>query len=469
MYRRLLLVGFTLCLSGCVSSQKYSRPGVPVPNTWPGQATQQTPTAPELAAAEILWRDFFTDRKLQGVIDLALHNNRDLRMAALHVEKVQAAYRIQRAQQYPTVTASVSGDLYRIPENMMFAGMTIPRAVTMQQYTANLGAASWELDLFGRVRSLKEQALQQYLATQHARSATQIALVGVVASSYLTLAADHENLRLAEATLENQQATYELMLRRRDAGIGSDLELRQAQSQVDTARTEVARYRGQIELSKNALDLLAGAPVPADLLPAGLDAAEGLRDLVPGLPSELLLQRPDILMAEHRLKGAYANIGAARAAYFPRIALTAGTGFLSSDLSDLFKSGSQTWNFAPQAAIPIFDMGTRKANVKVAQVDRDLAIAEYEKSIQTAFREVSDALSLRSQLAEQQAAQEALLQTLGESYRLSEARYQAGIDSYLSVLVAQQSLYNAQQAMVGLRIAHLNNRVTLYKVLGGGA
>jgi len=414
------------------------------------------------------WQEFFTDQRLQSVIELALANNRDLRTAALNVEKLQAQYRIQRAEQFPTVSASATGDLYRLP-NMELDWFTIPQAVTVQQYTVNLGAASWELDLFGRVRSLKSAALERFLATEQARSATQITLVAAVANSYLTLAADRENLHLSQETLDAQQASYELILRTRDLGIASDLELRQAQSQVEVARVDIARFTDLVAQDENALNLLVGSPVSASLLPSELGSDRALKDIAPGLPSEVLLRRPDIFMAEHQLKATYANIGAARAAYFPQITLTGGGGLLSSDLGDLFKYGARTWNFAPQVVWPIFDAGTRKANFAVAQVDRDIAIAEYEKAIQSAFREVSDSLTLRTRLMEQQNAQQSLVNTLEETYRLSEARYKRGIDSYLSVLVAQRSLYAAEQVLVSLRLARLSNLVTLYKVLGGGA
>jgi multidrug efflux system outer membrane protein len=413
----------------------------------------------------VKWQEFFTDSRLQSVIELALTNNRDLRMAALNIERVQAMYRIQSAQQFPTVNAGGEGQVYRLPEKMSTTG----QAQRVGQITVGLTNASWELDLFGRVRSLKSQALEQYLATEQARSATQIALVAAIANSYLALAADRDNLRLSQETLNAQQASYELIRGTRDAGIASDLDLRQAQSQVEAARVEIARYTGQVALDENALNLLVGAPVPASLLPGELGSDRALKDIAAGLPSEVLLRRPDILMAEHQLKAAYANIGAARAAFFPRIALTAGAGLMSGDLADLFRLGATTWSFAPQVVLPIFDAGARKANYKVAQVDRDLAIAEYEKAIQSAFREVSDSLSLRTRLMEQQNAQQELLKTLEETYRLSDARYKAGIDSYLSVLVAQRSLYGAQQGLVSLRMARLSNLVTLYKVLGGGA
>lgn len=464
MYRKFLLLGMAACLCGCVRPAAYHRPAPPVPTAWPQSAASQAggPAAPEAAAVK--WQEFFTDRGLQSVIELALSNNRDLRMAALNVEKVQALYRIQRAQQYPGVNVAAEREFYRLPERMSPTG----ESRTVEQHV-NLGSASWELDLFGRVRSLKSRALEQYLATEEARTAAQIALVAAVANTYLAMGADRDNLRLAQETLDAQQASYELILRTRDAGMASDLDLRQAQSQVEAARVDIARYTGQVALDENALNLLVGTPVAANLLPSELGSDAALKDIAAGLPSEVLLRRPDILMAEHQLKAAYANIGAARAAFFPRISLTAGAGFMSGDLTDLYKFGNRTWSFAPQAILPIFDAGARKANLKVAQADRDMAIAEYEKAIQTAFREVSDSLTLRARLREQQNAQQALVDTLEATYRLSDARYKAGIDSYLSVLVAQRSLYGAQQALLGLRMARMGNLVTLYKVLGGGA
>ena len=464
MCRKLLLVGITACLCGCMRPGAYQRPVPPVPKAWPESAAGQpgAPEAPE--AASVKWQEFFTDPRIQSVIELALANNRDLRMAALNVEKVQALYQIQSAQRNPTVVTTLSGEGYRVPANMS----SNDKAYTVSQYIASPASVSWELDLFGRVRSLKTAALEQYLATEQARSAARISLIGAVAGSYLALAADRDNLRLAQETLKTQQAFYELILRTREAGLASDLDVRQAQSQVEAARADIARYTGQVALDENALNLLVGTPVPASLLPSELGSDRVLKDIAAGIPSEVLLRRPDILMAEHRLKAADASIGAARAAFFPRISLTGGVGFLSSELQNLFTYNTRTWNFAPQATLPIFDSGARKANYKVAQVDRDLAIAEYEKAIQSAFREVSDALVLRAKLVEQQEAQRALLATLEETYRLSEARYKAGIDSYLSVLVAQRSLYTAQQAMINLRLAHLVNLVTLYKVLGGG-
>jgi multidrug efflux system outer membrane protein len=465
MRKLIPILALSCFLCGCPRPSQYVRPGLPVPSTWPDSsiAGAGAPGAP--AAGDLKWQEFFTDQRLQSVIELALANNRDLRIATLNIERFQALYRIRRAELYPTVVASASADAYRIPENLTSSS----HPETVAQYTVGLGTASWELDLFGRIRSLKSRALEEYLATEQARSAAQISLVAAVANSYLALVADREGLKLAQETLDALQASYQLIRRITEFGMASDLDLRQAQSQVEAARVDIARYSGLVALDENALNLLVGTPVMSGLLAEELSKVGDLKEIAPGLPSDLLLRRPDILAVEHQLKAANANINAARAAFFPRVVLTAAAGITSSDLTNLFKPAAGTWNFAPQVTLPIFDSGARQANYKASQVDRDIAIADYERSIQAAFREVSDALSLRTTLVSQQDALQSLVDTLAETYRLSEARYTAGIDSYLSVLVAQRSLYAAQQRLVDIRLARLINLVTLYKVLGGGA
>lgn len=458
------LAAVALALSSCTMIPKYARPEPPVPPSWP-ESEAPPASAPGLAAAETPWQQFFTDSRLAGVIELALQNNRDLRVAALTVEKMQAIYRIQRSPLFPTVGVLATGERYRIPAKETDDGV----AKTSTAYTVNAGTTSWELDLFGRIRSLKAAALEQYLATQHAHRAAQISLVAAVASDWLALAADSESLELARATLEAQQASYELIQKSRDAGIASDLDLRQAQTQVETARAALAAFAGQIAVDRSTLDVLAGTPVPPNLLPDRLGEMTEARLLSPGLPSEVLLSRPDILVAEHQLRAANANIGAARAAFFPRISLTAAAGTMSSELSSLFGSGSGTWTFVPQIAAPLFTGGYNKANLDAATVDREIAVAQYEKAIQGAFAEVTSGLTLRTTLVAQREAQQALVEALTEAHRLSDARYRAGIDSYLAVLVAQRSQFAGQQALIGVRFAEQVNLVTLYKVLGGGA
>ena len=466
--KTLPIVALIVCLVGCGTlAPNYTRPAAPVPTAWPeGSASKHNlPETASPAAADIKWRDFFADDRLRKVLDLALANNRDLRVAAFNIEKAQAQYRIQRAELFPVVNAAGSGSRQRLPADLSGTG----QSETVTQYGVNLGISSWELDFFGRIRSLKEQALEQYLATEQAHQSAQISLLAEVAGAYLTLAADRENLHLAQSTLEAQQASYNLIRRRCEVGASSELDLRQAQTRVDAARVDIGRYIGQVALDRNALDLLVGLPVPDELLPGELSAVTLLSDISPGLPSSVLQRRPDILQAENQLKAANANIGAARAAFFPCISLTTGIGTASADLSGLFKSGSEAWTFAPQIVLPIFDTGSRWASLTVSKLDREIALAQYEKAIQTAFREVADALSQRGTLGDQLEAQQSLAHAAAETYRLSDARYTRGIDSYLSVLDAQRSLYAAQQGVITLRLARLTNLVTLYKVLGGGA
>ena len=459
--RRILLMGAVLFASGCSMIPKYTRPEAPVPPSWPQTAAADPATA---RPADIPWREFFADARLQSVIETALANNRDLRVAALNVEKAAAMYRIQRSELYPGWGVQASGERYRLPEKVSEGGS----AEIVEQDSVYVGFISWELDLFGRIRSLKAGALEGYLATEQGRVAALISLVGGTARAYLVLAADGENLRLARTTLEAQQSSLDLIHKSAEVGIASDLDYRQAQSQVEAARADVARFTGLVAVDRNALDLLAGTTLGDALLPEGLSEVTGPDALAPGMPSEVLLRRPDILAAEHQLKAMNANIGAARAAFFPRITLTGALGTMSGALSDLFSSGTRTWTFTGQAAAGIFYSGLLRANLKAAEVDREIAVARYEKAIQVAFSEVSDSLALRSTLVEQRDAQEALVRALEETYRLYDARYKAGIDGYLGVLIAQQALLRAQQGLVLVRLAEAANRVTLYEALGGG-
>ena len=465
-----VLLAAAVGLSGCTLAPKYERPKLPVADAFPAEATPAlaAEAAPEAVAApaakDVPWQEFFTDARLRSVIDLALANNRDLRVATLNVERVAALYRIQRSELFPTIGVQATLDRHRIPESIGKDG----KASISSTYTVGLGLASWELDLFGRIRSLNAQSLERYLATEEARRGAQTSLVAAVAATWLDLAANEENLRISKATLEAQQASYDLIRQSRDAGIGSDLELSQTQSQVEAARAAVASFTGAVGVSRNALELLVGAPVPAGLLPEKLVPVTDPKGLQAGLPSDVLLRRPDILAAEHLLRGANANIGAARAAFFPRISLTAGFGTSSPDLDGLFKSGTSMWSFVPQIVSPLFASGSLIANLKVSKLDREIAVATYEKAIQTAFAEVNDGLTLRTTLVQQRDAQEALVKSLEDFSRLSDARFKAGLDGYLGVLVAQQALFNAQRGAVGVRLAEQVNLVTLYKVLGGG-
>jgi multidrug efflux system outer membrane protein len=363
------------------------------------------------------------------------------------------------------VNASVGQTAQRVSDNQSATG----DGYITRQYTAGLGISAFELDFFGKVKNLSEAALQQYLATEEARRSQQISLVAEVANAWLTLAADQERLRLAQDTLKSQQISYELSKRRFEAGATSGLDMYEAQSSVEAARNEMAVYTAQVAQDRNALTLLVGGAVPDALLPQGeLDAVTQTASLPEGLPSDVLRRRPDVLQAERTLRAANANIGAARAAFFPSISLTATAGSASGDLAGLFKGGSAAWSFVPQIRLPIFDGGVNRANLTIAKVDRDIALARYDKAIQSAFRDVADALAQRGTLDERLASQQALADASDKSFRIHEARYQKGAESYLNALVSQRALYAARQSLITARLAKAGNSVTLYKVLGGG-
>jgi multidrug efflux system outer membrane protein len=452
-----------ILLAGCTMAPKYERPEAPVPKQWPaGPSYQEEKQTTE--ASSPAWRDFITDERLREVVATALVNNRDLRVAGLNVEKAKAMFGISRTSLLPAVNATGSWYRERVPADLSPSGS----AYTAEQYSVNLGLASWEIDFFGRIRSLKDAALEQYLATDEAGRSAKILLVATVTQAYLALAADREALALVSSTLEAQEAAYSMSKKRHEVGLASVLDLRRAQTQVDTARGDVARYTQLVAQDENGLNLLVGSPVRPDLLPRNLSGVAQPRDISPGLSSEVLLGRPDVLAAEHRLKAANANIGAARAALFPRVSLSTSLGTASADLSGLFKSGSGVWTFAPQIVMPIFDPRVWYA-YDVTKLEKEISVAQYEKSVQTAFREVADALAERGMVSRRVAAQQSLVDAMAVVYRLSEKRYEKGIDSYLSVLDAQRSLYGAQQGLILLRLAYVNNLVTLYKTLGGGA
>ena len=468
MIRSAVIIIITIaCLAGCTMAPAYKRPDAPVPASWPsGPAYKESGEGQAgAAAADIGWREFYTDEKLQKVIALALDNNRDLRVAAFNIEKTRAVYQISWAVLLPLPNASGSLNEYRVPADISDAG----EGKNVRQYNANVGITSWEVDFFGRIRSLKDRALEQYFATEHARHSVQIALIAEVANAYLALAADRENLRLARSTLEAQEATYGMIKRRYELGSSSELDLNQAKTRVEAARVDVARYTALTAMDENALNLLVGAAVPAELLADNLDTVTAPKDLSAGLSSEVLLQRPDILQAESLLKAANANIGAARAAFFPTITLTTSIGTTSNELAGLFKAGAATWSFVPQVTQPIFNSVLLWANLKAAKADREIYLAQYEKAIQSAFREVADTLARKGTVGDQMAAQRSLVEASSNTYRLADARYTKGIDSYLTVLDAQRSLYSAQQGLISIRLAKLSNMIALYKVLGGGS
>ncbi|RKJ98969.1 efflux transporter outer membrane subunit [Alicycliphilus denitrificans] len=447
-------------LAGCSFIPKYERPAAPVPEAFALAGNDVPATA--RAAADIDWKDYFTDPRLQRLIGIALGNNRDLRVAMLNVEQARAQFQIQRAGQFPTVNAIASGTRQPSLVNGQYAN----------QFQAGLGISAWEIDFFGRIGALKEQALAQFLATEEARKSAQISLVAAVASGWLTLMADEELLDISRRTLDTREESVKLTRLRLEHGVSSELDSHQAESLAQAARATYAQQQRQRLLDENALVLLLGQPLPDDIrasLPSmRLADAAPMQPLPTGLPSDLLQRRPDIRQAEQLLIGANANIGAARAAFFPRISLTAQFGSVSDELSGLFKSGSWAFSLAPQLALPIFDAGRNQAGLESARAGREIAVAQYEKSIQTAFREVSDALAGQATLQQQIDAQRAQTQADAKRLDLSDLRYRNGVASYLDLLDAQRSLFATEQALVQTRLQQLQNQVTLYKVLGGG-
>ena len=453
-------------LAGCSTMEPaYQRPDAPVSPGFPTGAAYKdggNPNSPP--AAETGWRDFMKDARQQRLVEIALANNRDLRIAALNVREAQAQYRIQRAALLPTVSGFAQNTGERTPGSLTPSG----RAEVTHEYEAGVSAA-WELDFFGRLRSLSDVQLQQYFATGYARQAAEILLVSQVADQYLTMLAFDEQLEVTRQTLVSAQEAYKIVKLQFDTGTAPELALQQSQSVLEQANANLAaqiRARAQAE---NALVLLLGQPLPADLPPVvRLDEQRILADVPAGLPSDLLARRPDILQAEALLRSENANIGAARAAFFPSISLTGSIGTASASLSGLFGAGSLAWAFVPSITVPIFQGGALRANLDLATLQKDAGVAQYEKAIQTAFREVADGLAGRGTFDDQVAAQERFTATQQRSLELSLFRYRNGVDNYLTVLTAQNGLYSAQLALVTARMQRLTNLVDLYRALGGG-
>lgn len=464
MSKSLLSLAVTaFVLSGCSLIPDYQRPEAPVAAQFPQGPAYSSTQAPNQAAAEQGWKQFFHDPALQQLIQTALENNRDLRVAALNIDAYAAQYNIQRADLFPAVSATGSGSRQRVPARSSQTG----EAGITSSYSATLGISSYELDLFGRVRSLSEEALQKYFATEEARRSTQISLVASVATAYLTWQSDKELLKLTQDTLGAYEQSYKLTSRSNEVGVASALDLSQARTSVENARVALARYTRQVAQDENSLTLLLGTGLPANI--ASKPLSDNLLSEVPaGLPSDLLQRRPDILQAEYNLKAANANIGAARAAFFPSISLTANAGTLSPDLGGLFKGGSGTWSFAPQINIPIFNAGSLRASLDYSKIQKEINVANYEKAIQTGFQEVSDGLAARETYKEQLEAQRGFVAANQDYYRLAERRYRIGVDSNLTFLDAQRQLFSAQQSLITDRLAQLTSEVTLYKALGGG-
>ena len=441
-----------LLLAGCSMMPTYERPEAPVPGSFPyPSATEGTP------ATELAWDRFFTDPQLRLLLARALQNNRDLRVAVLNIAQARAQYDIRNADRLPTVGAGLNAS--RAPN------MLGEQATTL---SANLGISSWEIDFFGRIASLSEAALAQYLGTVEGRNAAQMALVGSVANAWLNLVADEELLALTRQTLATREESLRLTRLRFDAGASSEIDFRLAQSLTETARATLAQLQRQRAIDLNALGLLVGEAVPTTFDARASTQSVSLPDVPAGVPSDVLARRPDVRQAEQQLIAANANIGAARAAFFPRISLTAGIGTASSDLSGLFNSGSWGYTVAPSLLQPIFDAGRNRAGLASAQAARDIALAQYERAVQQAFRDVADALAGRATLADQVAAQSRVVEAEAARFRLARLRYENGIANYLDLLDAQRSLFTAEQSLVQARLARLQNQVQLYRSLGGG-
>ncbi|WP_319588511.1 efflux transporter outer membrane subunit [uncultured Desulfobulbus sp.] len=453
-------------LHGCTLAPDYQQPDLPVAEELPAAPGNQKGLLPakdaDLVNAELGWREYFTDPRLQQLLTLALAHNRDLRASALNVEAYQAQYRIQRSALFPAISAEGVGSKQRTLSGSGYA--------TGEVYSASMGVTAYELDLYGRVRNLKDQALEQYLAMEETHRSARISLVAEVARAYLTWLADHELLAITDDTLRSEDESFRLVEQRAREGIATQLDLAQARTSLETARANLSLYQRLVAQEINSLTLLVGTALPESLLrnAAPLNAQTFVAPPPARLPSRVLLQRPDIMAAEHELKGAYADIGAARAAFFPTISLTAKTGAISGDLSNLFDGGSGSWLFSPSINLPIFTAGRLQAQLDAAVIRKEISVARYEKAIQSAFSEVADTLVASDTYVHQLQAQKANLVANQEYHTLAKDRHLQGVDSFLTLLDAQRSLYSARQRYLVVQLAQLINQVNLYKALGGG-
>jgi outer membrane protein, multidrug efflux system len=459
--RRILLCLVVASLCGCSLNPSYQRPALPTAASYPGVAGAQAyPNIEQLS-----WRDFFGDQELHALIALALDNNRDLRIALQRVEAARAIYGIRRADLLPSISAGALASRSRLPADLSFTG----RPLISETYEATLNLSTWELDFWGRVRSLEEEALESFLATDEARRSVAVSLVAQVANTYLQESDLIERIAIARQTIATREESYRITRRRYEVGSTSRLDAAQADALLNQARADLAVLQRLRELNRNALTLLVGLPITLDVRLLSQIEPGFVQEISPGLPSDLLVYRPDVIAAEHTLKGANADIGAARAAFFPRITLTGDLGSASSELNGLFGSGSLVWSFTPSLSLPIFQGGRNLANLDLSKARRNIAVADYERTIQVAFREVADALAERSWLADQLAAQQAALAAQKDRARLAKLRYDNGAAPYLEVLDAERDRFAAEQALVLTRHALLASSVSLYAALGGGA
>ena len=454
-----LLLPSLLALGACSLAPRYQRADLPVTDAWPISAV----TAPAASGnAQVSWKDLFLDPKLQATIELALKNNRDLRIAALDITKARADYGVARAPLFPTVDGTFSGARTHISD---VAAAAEGVSANSTSYAPDLGL-TWQLDLFGKIRSLTRAAQEDFFAAQANRDAVEITLIGETASAWLTYAGDADALRVAQQTEKTTKDTFDIASAQARIGTVSDLDLATFKTEYETAREATAAAETQLDKDKDALVLLVGLPVDSDMLPQGLKTGQVADSLPVGLPSQVLLNRPDVLSSEHDLKAANADIGAARAAFFPTISLTGAAGSASSQLSHLFKSGTETWSYGGTAAESIFAGGANVFGVRSAKASRDIALAQYQKAIQSAFKDVSDALAVRSRIDERLDAQTQATEAATTAFKLSQARYQNGTDSYLTLLTAERTLFSAQQSLITLQALRATNLSDLYQAIG---
>ncbi|MGH6745391.1 MULTISPECIES: efflux transporter outer membrane subunit [unclassified Novosphingobium] len=465
------LIAGTTMLAGCNLAPRYERPVGAVPVALPQGGVYPVAPTDALDVTRIGWRDFFLDDRLRQVIETGLANNRDLRIAAANVLQARAQLKVQRSSLFPTVNA---GGTATYTNNIAGAvgggtGAGVVGAQDVEIYSATAGISAFELDLFGRIRNLSKAAQEQFFASEEAQRSTRISLISEIATAWLTMASDNEQLRLSRETLKTFEETLRLTREQFRIGVGSELEVRQADTNYQGAVNDIAALEASVALDQNALNLLVGTTVPQEQLPTGLSSTPVTRDALPAdVSSDVLLRRPDVLRAEHLLIAENANIGAARAAFFPTISLTGTIGTISTALSGLFKSGTFTYTASPGATLPLFDGGQRAGNLAYAKASQVAAVATYEKSIQTAFREVADALAQRGKIGDQVRAQSSRAESAQVAARLSDARFKAGVDSFLTSLDAQRTAYAAEQQLVGTRLTQASNLVELYRSLGGG-
>lgn len=458
----LMAIIIAILTNACSFAPKYVRPEIKVPEKLQERLAKSVKVENE-KPQDVDWNNFIKDEKLKKIVEVALEKNKDFKIALLNIEKTKSIYGIQKASLFPNVNATADMIKKRTPADLSKDG----KASTSTQYDVNLGVVSWEIDFFGRLRGLKEAALEEFLATEEAGKFIKISLISEISKTYLNLAYLKSLYKTTEDSLNNEEEVYKIIAKRFEAGLVTEIDLVQAKSRIDSVNVELTDLKTKISLEENSLVLLAGTPIPENLLPQDLKDGELFSTFAPLLNSEILLNRPDILSAERRLKAANANIGAARSAFFPRISLTTTVGTASRELSGLFESSSGAWLFMPQITVPIFDPRTWSA-YDVAKAEKELMIANYEKAIETAFKEISDVLTVRENINAQIALQNEVVNAAVKALNLAHQRYLKGVDNYLRVLDAQRTALTAKQKLIGLRLTELQNTVLLYKAFGGG-